>query len=217
MNGAHDLGGRMGFGPIERQADEPVFHAPWEARMFALSIALAQFNGWSMDEDRAACEDHTPGEYLRMSYFEIWYAAMARLLVQKRLISEQELRSGRATRPAMPSSRALRPDAVAQTELAAGSYLRDARRPARFKLAERVRARNIHPVGHTRLPRYLRGHAGEVVAVHGAFVFPDSNACGRGEDARWLYTVRFAASELWGGASKDAVHAELWEPYLEPA
>ena len=82
-----------------------------------------------------------------------------------------------------------------------------------------MRARNMHPVGHTRLPRYLRGHAGEIVAVHGAHVFPDSHAHGKGEDPRWLYAVRFEARDLWGEdrPAGDRVHADLWEPYLEPA
>jgi nitrile hydratase len=86
-----------------------------------------------------------------------------------------------------------------------------------FAVGDRVRARNIHPTGHTRLPRYARGKTGEIAAVHGAHVFPDSSAHGRGDDPQWLYTVRFSACELWGKDSRDLVHIDLWEPYLESA
>jgi nitrile hydratase len=96
-----------------------------------------------------------------------------------------------------------------------GSYQRQAKAPALFQIGDAVRTKNIHPQGHTRLPRYLRGHVGEIIGVHGAHVFPDSNAAGRGEDPRWLYTVRFKADEIWGNGSRDLIHADLWEPYLE--
>ena len=101
--------------------------------------------------------------------------------------------------------------------LAPGSYERPAPKPARFASGDHVRTRNLHPHGHTRLPRYMRGHRGEIIAVHGAHVFPDSNAHGWGEDPHWLYTVRFTAQEVWGSGSPDKIHADLWEPYLEPS
>ena len=100
---------------------------------------------------------------------------------------------------------------------AQGGYEREVAEPPRFRPGDRVRARSLHPRGHIRLPRYLRGQAGVIVRHHGAHVFPDSNAAGLGEDPRHLYTVRFEAAELWGNSSRDLVHADLWEPYLAAA
>jgi len=203
VNGAHDLGGMMGFGPVVAEPNEPVFHAPWEARLFALVVAAGEHGRWTLDEDRSACENRPPAEYLRLSYYEIWLAAFAKLLTEKAVTG---------TPPSPPQ--VLRPDNVAAAILARGEYVRPASAPQKFRSGDKVRTRNIHPTGHTRLPRYLRGHAGEIVAVHGAHVFPDSNAHGKGEDPQWLYTVRFAAGDVWGNASRDTIHADLWEPYL---
>ena len=98
-------------------------------------------------------------------------------------------------------------------------YDRPAPAPAKFRVGDKVRARNMHPKTHTRLPRYVRGHVGEVVRIVGCHVFPDSNAVGAGEDPHWLYTVRFDGRELWGADSDPTVKVsvEAWEPYLEPA
>ncbi len=217
MNGAHDLGGRMGFGRVTPEADEPVFHAPWEARMFAIALASGALDGWNLDEDRHACENRRPAEYLRLEYYQIWLEAFTKLLVEKGLASAAEIRDGRAAQPSPPSSRVLRPQAVLPSLLARGSYEREAQATSRFAIGDRARALNVHPKSHTRLARYLRGHVGEVIRVHGAHVFPDSNAHGKGEDPQWLYTLRFAARELWGREGRDLIHAEIWEPYLEPA
>jgi len=203
MNGAHDLGGMMGFGPVVAESDEPVFHASWEARLFALVVAAGEHGRWTLDEDRSACENRPPAEYLRLTYYEIWLAAFSKLLDEKRVFDS----------PPSPTQ-VLRPQHVAAALLARSEYVREAPAPQKFRVGDKIRARNVHPTGHTRLPRYLRGHAGEIVAVHGAHVFPDSNAHGKGEDPRWLYTVRFAAGDVWGNASRDTIHADLWEPYL---
>ncbi|MGQ0483875.1 MAG: nitrile hydratase subunit beta [Hyphomicrobiales bacterium] len=203
MNGAHDTGGMMGFGPVVPERNEPVFHAPWEARIFGLVLATGAHGGWTLDEDRSACENHPPAEYLRLSYYEIWLAGMTRLLAEKGMTGK---------RAALPP---LRPENAEAHARAGHSYERQAAAPQKFKVGDQVRTRNIHPAGHTRLPRYLRGHAGEIVRVHGAHVFPDSNAHGKGEDPQWLYSVRFAAGEVWGNSSCHKIHADLWEPYLE--
>lgn len=200
MNGAHDCGGMMGYGPVRPEADEPVFHARWEARMFALMSAAGDVGGWSIDEDRAACEAMHPLRYVETSYYEHWLSGLERLLEKH---------------PPMPGVTPTRAPEVWGLVSHAGSYRRQAAAPARFAVGGKVRTRNIHPEGHTRLPRYLRGHIGEIVAVHGANVFPDSHAAGRGEDPHWLYTVRFAAAEVWGSPSRHLIHADLWEPYLE--
>lgn len=219
MNGAHDLGGMMGFGPVRPERDEPVFHAAWERRVLAMNVAAGLIGGWSIDEGRHARENRHPREYLSLSYYALWHAGLAELLVAHGLVGADELAAGRSLRPAEKSIAA--PGAV--QVLAAVSrrapYEREPARPAAFRIGERVRAREMNPAGHTRLPRYARGKAGMVERVHGAHVFPDSAAHGRGEDPRWLYGVAFAARELWGEAADPAltVSVDCWEPYLEPA
>lgn len=214
MNGAHDCGGMMGFGPVVAERNEPVFHAPWEARMFALMSAAGDVGGWTLDEDRAACEAMEPGHYVTSSYYEHWLCGLERLLRTHGLATAEEIASGIAAthgRPVTPTAA----DAVWPVITAPGSYVRKAAAAPLFKAGDMVRARHLNPAHHTRLPRYLRGHAGEVVACHGAHVFPDSSSRGLGEDPRHLYTVRFAAAEVWGSAARDVIHADLWEPYLE--
>lgn len=214
MNGAHDCGGMMGFGPVNPPPSEPVFHAPWEARMFALMSAIGDVGGWTLDEDRAACEAMHPGHYIASSYYEHWLNGLEILAVRHGLATAAEIASGRAEGPGRAVA-PTRPSDVWPAVTAPGSYVRDAGAPPAFRPGTMVRARLLNPAHHTRLPRYLRGHVGEVVACHGAHVFPDSNATGQGEDPRPLYTVRFPAAALWGTATRDVVHADLWEPYLE--
>ncbi len=214
MNGAHDCGGMMGFGPVTPEANEPVFHAPWEARMFALMSAVGDIGGWTLDEDRSACESMHPGHYISSSYYEHWLHGLETLLQKHGLATPDEVRSGKAATPPKPVT-PTPPEAVWPAVTAPGSYRRDVKGAPLYATGQKVRARQIHPLGHTRLPRYLRGHTGEIIACHGAHVFPDANAAGHGESPQFLYTVRFKASELWGAPTRDAVHADLWEPYLE--
>ena len=214
MNGAHDCGGMMGFGPVVTEDNEPVFRAPWEARMFALMCAVGDVGGWTLDDDRAACEAMEPGHYITSSYYEHWLNGLEMLLQRHRLATAQEISSGAATtsgKPVTPTTA----EAVWPAVTAPGGYLRRSDAAPLFKPGDRVRTRLLNPAHHTRLPRYLRGHTGEIIACHGAHVFPDSNAQGLGEDPRHLYTVRFKASEVWGSAARDLIHADLWEPYLE--
>lgn len=219
MNGAQDLGGMMGFGPVEPEPAEPVFHAEWERRVFALTLAMGAAGRWNLDMSRHARESLHPARYLASTYYQIWLEGLAKLMVDAGLVTADELAAGRVIEPTAKLKRVLAAADVERTLAAGGPTEREPQGPARFQPGERVRARNMHPFGHTRLPRYLRGRAGEVVAVHGAHVFPDSHAHGLGEDPQWLYTVRFSARELWGPDrnARDAVHAALWEPYLEPA
>jgi len=212
MNGAHDTGGQMGFGPVRHEANEPVFHADWERRMFALMSAVA--GDWTLDEDRSACEAMPHLNYVTASYYEHWLHGLEHLLVAHGFANAEEIATGRAAQPAKhvtptPAS------AVWPTVTARGSYMRDVARAARFKAGDKVTARRLNPEGHTRLPRYLRGHAGTIIRIHGAHVFPDSNSCGEGEDPQWLYTVEFKGSEVWGTATTATICADLWEPYLE--
>jgi len=214
VNGAHDCGGMMGFGRVVAEENEPVFHAPWEARMFALMSAAGDVGGWTIDEDRAACEAMEPGHYITSSYYEHWLSGLERLLQKHGLATAGEISSSAATAPAK-SVTPTAAEAVWPAVTAPGSYERKIAVQPLFRAGDRVRTRHLNPTHHTRLPRYLRGHAGEIVACHGAHVFPDSNARGLGEDPRFLYTVRFRADGVWGNGAPDLIHADLWEPYLE--
>lgn len=214
MNGAHDCGGMMGFGPVSPEANEPVFHEAWEARMYALMSAVGDVGGWSIDEDRSACESMHPGHYIQSSYYEHWLHGLEALLAKHGLATAEEIRVGRSAAPPKPVI-PTPPQAIWAAVTTRGSYLRDIDTAPLFRIGARVRTRNFHPRGHTRLPRYLRGSTGEVIACHGAHVFPDANAADEGESPRHLYTVRFRAGEIWGSASDDLIHADLWEPYLE--
>lgn len=214
MNGAHDCGGTMGFGAVTPEADEPVFHEPWEARMFALMSAIGDVGGWTLDADRSACESMAPGSYITSSYYAHWLNGIEILLQKHGLASLTEIRSGKAVTSAKPVRPTLASD-VWPAVMAHGSYRREISRLPRFAIGDHVRARNIHPSGHTRCPRYLRGVSGEIIACHGAHVFPDSNASGKGEDPQYLYTLRCSATDVWGYGTGDLIHADLWEPYLE--
>ena len=218
MNGAQDMGGMMGFGPVEPEANEPVFHADWEKRVLAMTIAMGFAGGWSIDQSRFARENTPPRDYLSRSYYEIWLAGLERLLTERGLASPAEIAAGHAVGPAKPVTRILKPEEVAPMLAKGVGYERSAPAAALFAAGEKVRARNMHPTGHTRLPRYVRGHVGVVTQVHGAHVFPDASARSEGEAPQWLYTVRFAGRELWGDAADPtvSVSVDAWESYLEP-
>jgi len=218
MNGAQDMGGVHGFGPVEPEPNEPVFHSGWEKRAFALTLAMAMPGGWNIDMSRFARENRDPGEYLSMSYYQIWFAALETMLKERDLVSDDEILVGHPLRPAKPA-RALSPDDVAKVLHRGGPTERPTNTQAAFKPGDKVRARNIHPLTHTRLPRYVRGHLGTVERVIGFHVFPDSNATGAGENPQWLYTVVFTGDELWGaqGDPTTRISVDAWEPYLEPA
>jgi len=216
VNGAQDMGGEHGFGPIDREADEPVFHAEWERRAFALTIAMGATGEWNIDMSRFAREDRDPVDYLSRTYYEIWEAGLARLLEERGLVSGEEIEAGRALGEARPIARTLAAAQVEPALMARSGVDREPAGPARFAVGDRVRARNTHPRTHTRLPRYVRGHAGTIERVHGAHVYPDVHAVTGEEDPQWLYTVRFTARELWGDDENASITVDAWEPYLEP-
>jgi len=217
VNGVHDMGGMDGLGPVAPQSDEPLFHADWEKRVLALVIASPTRG--NIDAGRRQRELIPGPEYLRISYYERWFEALTAMLVNSGAISAEELASGRADPEAPKATPRLAPGQVEAALSRQGSYRRDISAPPAFKPGDAVRARNLHPPGHTRLPRYVRGRQGVVEVSHGAHVFPDTHAHGGGEDPRPLYTVRFTARELWGpdAAARDSISLDLWEPYLEPA
>jgi nitrile hydratase len=218
MNGAQDLGGMHGFGPVSPEPNEPVFHAEWERRVFALTVAMGFTGQWNIDTSRHARETLDPAHYLSSSYYRIWLAGLQKLLVRNELASREELRSGESTNAAAELQRILAAEDVERLLGRGGPSEREVPSPPAFAAGAKVRARNINPPGHTRLPRYARGRTGTVDRVHGAHVFPDANAHGKGEAPQWLYSVKFAAEELWGGEDPDgdAVFIDMWESYLDP-
>ena len=217
MNGVHDMGGMHGMGPIQHEANEPVFHARWEARSLALNLATAAWGKWNIDAGRHQIELLPPADYLRMSYYEKWFVRLRELLVNRGLVTREELESGQPAAGSTKASPRLTADKV--PSILANGTLASRKVPGspRFQVGQRVRARNIHPIGHTRLPRYARGKTGIVDRQHGAFVFPDTNAHFLGEKPQQVYSVRFAARELWGdqASARDSVYIDLWDDYLE--
>ena len=219
MNGVHDMGGLQCMGPIHPEKDEPVFHARWESRVFALARSMGAWGKWNIDASRYQREQIPAAEYLRMSYYEIWLTGLIELLVAKGLVTREEVTRGHPTPGTQPATPALTSDKVASLVSRGSPYNRSTQAAPRFQVGQSVRARNMHPKGHTRLPRYARAKQGTVERVHGVFVFPDANALFQGETPQPLYSVKFAARELWGAeaASRDNVYIDLWEDYLEPA
>lgn len=218
MNGIHDMGGMAGFGPVIREEDEPVFHSDWERKAFAISLAGSMYVGPG-DRFRHGRERIDPALYLTTSYYEQWFMTLKCLLVELGLATEDEIRTGRTTmRKELPFP-AFDGEAFAELLRSGAPATRtEGRLEPEFALGETVRARNIEITGHTRLPRYVRGKTGKVIAHHGSHVFPDTNAHDRGECAQPLYTVRFEAKVLWGDnvERRDCVCIDLWEDYLEP-
>jgi nitrile hydratase beta subunit len=218
MNGAHDMGGTQGFGPVLIEANEPLFHHPWERRILGLTLAMGATGSWNIDMSRRARENRSPGEYLGLSYYELWLAGLETLLVETELATDEEIKTGKPAGPAKPVKAVLTAEAVPEV-LARGSPAnRTVGFPPRFEVGAAVRTKVINPRTHTRIPRYARGRRGVIHAHHGAHVFPDARAHGQGDAPHHLYTVRFAAKELWGpDTTADEVFVDLWEPYLEAA
>jgi nitrile hydratase len=217
MNGVHDMGGMHGMGPIAPEADEPLFHAPWEARVLAMTLAVGAWGRWTIDASRHERERIPGPTYLAMSYYEKWFTALIELIVRSGLASRAEIEAGRPADDAVRATPPLGRDRVADTLSKGSPYTRPAVAPARFAVGDGVRARTINPEGHTRLPRYARGRQGVISHDHGVHVFPDTNAHGQGEQPQRLYGVTFAARELWGEAAapRDTVNLDLWDSYLD--
>lgn len=219
MDGIHDMGGMHGLGPIEVEADEPVFHHEWEARMFGISEAATRHPDWSTDYFRHARECMPADLQLTMSYYEQWHYTYAIMYVEAGMLSEAEVIGGKAAPGTAPRSDARQAGDPRKIAYVKDDSARALDAPPVFAVGDLVVARNIHPTGHTRLPRYVRGKRGRIRAHHGGHVLPDSSAHGLGDDPRHLYSVEFAARELWGpgAAPKDKVCLDLWENYLDPA
>ena len=207
-------------GPVLPEANEPVFHASWEGRVRAMVVLTGAWRRWNIDAFRHSIERLPPVDYLGYSYFEKWFDALiARAARRRAHHARKNWRAGTWPQGTPVASPPVTADTVMNVITAIGSYRRDVAAQPRFAAGDRVRAKNINPEGHTRLPRYVRGHVGTVERDHGAHVFPDSNARCAGEAPQFLYTVRFTARELWGEAANpaDQVSLDMWESYLEPA
>ncbi|OWW03370.1 nitrile hydratase subunit beta [Rhizobium sp. R72] len=217
MNGPHDLGGLMGFGPVAPEKDEPYFHAEWEKRALGLTLSSGALGAWNIDESRHARENIPPANYLGASYYEIWTRALEVLLQRHGFVTADEIDAGHKQTDGAAPKRVLKADMVAGVLAKGGPCDRPVATPPRFAAGDRVRTINFNPTTHTRLPRYARSKAGVVEAVQGSFVFPDDNAHGKGENPQWVYTVVFDGSEIWGeGADPTlSVSIDAWESYLE--
>jgi nitrile hydratase len=219
MNSVHDMGGMHGMGPVQPEKNEPVFHARWEARVFALNRAVGAWGKWNIDASRHQKERIPAAEYLRMSYYEKFLVGMTELLIKSGLVSAAEVQSGKPARGSKKMSPALTADKVPALVAKGVPASRNAPSASKFRVGQRIRTSNINPEGHTRLPRYARGKFGTIERDHGVFVFPDTNAHFGGENPQHVYSVRFDARELWGPqvSPQDAVYVNLWDDHLEPA
>lgn len=219
MNGPHDLGGQMGFGPVAPDPLEPKFHAEWERRALGVTLATGAMGAWNIDESRHMRESLHPALYYNSSYYEIWIRALERLLERHGFVSADERAAGHGIWPGVKPLRV--PNAAdVPGVLARGAPCdRPVKAAPKFEPGQQVRMINEHPTGHTRLPRYARGKLGVIEAVRGGYVFPDTNAHAKGENPEHLYTVVFDGRELWGKRGDPAlsVSVDAWESYVEPA
>jgi nitrile hydratase len=218
MNGPHDLGGQMGFGPVGPEKDEPSFHAEWEKRALGLTLSSGAIGVWNIDESRHARESIPPAAYLSASYYEIWIRALETLLERHGFATAEEIDAGHKRAEGAVPPRVLKAEMVAGVLAKGGPCDRPVDEPARFAAGDKVRTKNFNPTTHTRLPRYARAKVGVVEAVQGSFVFPDDNAHGKGENPQWVYTVVFDGSEIWGESADPSLTLSIdaWESYLEP-
>ena len=219
MNGVHDMGGMDGFGKVEPEPDEPMFHTEWEARVLAMVRAMGAAGAFNIDASRFYREALPPHVYLASSYYKKWLLGLEDLLIDRGYIAADEIAAGHATQPAKPLKRGKFTVNDVERIMVRGKFARAAPAPAKFKPGDRVRARNIHPPTHTRLPRYARGRLGVVELLHGCHAFPDAVATDQGDSPQWLYTVVFEGRELWGPDTDPTVKISIdaFEPYLEPA
>ncbi|HWW45705.1 MAG TPA: nitrile hydratase subunit beta [Acidimicrobiia bacterium] len=209
MDGVHDLGGVAGFGPVDREPNEPVFHEAWERDVFRVNGAVGSAGLMNGGTFRHSIERMDPAHYLGSSYYEHWLTGLATLLVERGIVEAAELdRRAGGRFPLSRPDRGVAPDPDAPD-----------RRTPRFAVGDHVRVRERHPLGHTRAPRYVQGKRGEVVRVDGAASVPDVEAHSDRRRVEPTYSVRFTSRELWGdgGADGEVLHVDLWEGYLESA
>ena len=223
MNGVHDMGGQQGFGTVLIEEAEPLFHADWESRAMAMTVAMGASGQWNIDLSRSARESLPPDIYLSSSYYEIWVRALEKLMLERHMVTAAELETGQMITPPVNVSKVLTRDSVDAALKAGSPTERPIDQPALFKVGQKVRALNMHPQGHTRLPRYVRGHVGTIVSLHGGHVMPDQHTLRAlppfHVSVEWLYTVVFEGPTLWGSDSDPTleVTVDAWQSYLEAA
>jgi nitrile hydratase subunit beta len=217
VNGVHDMGGMDGFGKVEAEANEPTFHEKWEGRVMAMVRAMGAAGAYNIDTSRFYRESLPPHVYLASTYYQKWLYGLEDNLLDKGFVTESELASGHAKDPAKPLKRGKFGLDDVERIMVRGHFERPAHAAAKFKVGDRVRAKNMHPLTHTRLPRYTRGHVGAIERILGCQVFPDSAAMELGESPQWLYNVVFDGTELWGPDADPTVKVSIdaFEPYLE--
>jgi nitrile hydratase len=220
MKGGHDLGGRQGLGPIspEPENEEPVFHADWERRVFAMTLATGMLGQWNIDESRFARESQHPVDYLKNSYYENWLAGIQNLLVRKGLVTKEELAAACGVQKA--AAQLTIPNAQEALRIigTGGPTLMPSDAAPTFNVGDTVRAKKMHTEGHSRLPAYAQGSIGVIEENYGCHVYPDKNSLGE-RIGEYLYRVRFSSNSLWGSSGENAdeneVLIDLWQPYLE--
>lgn len=223
MDGIHDVGGVQGFGPLEIEADEPVFHHDWEKRVFALAMATPFVAEYGDDQFRRHIESMPPRQYLNSSYYQLWFDGMISLLKELDVLSDAELTNAQTVNSL--------PERFAGNQQAQADELMDvvlqgesqamprATGPHRFRIGDRVVTCTHMPSVHNRLPSYARGKSGQVVDEYGQFMLADTNSIGDGPNPQMLYGVEFTATDLWGDVadSGNTVCLDLWDAYLSPA
>ena len=218
MDGIHDMGGMDGFGPIPIENEGSVFHATWEARVWAMNTALGAWGKWNIDAGRYTLEQLDPALYLGSSYYQRWLYRTENILVDHGLVSREEIETPPTNRNTKKLQEPLSLDEVLTRQRNTRSARLNDDVAPRYHVGDQVRARNIHPKGHTRIPRYVRGRLGIIDRDHGVFIFPDTNAVFAGKRPQHLYSVCFTAREIWGtkAVNKDKVYVDMWDDYLEP-
>ena len=213
MNGIHDMGGMQDMGPVRREPNEPVFHASWERRMFALFNSLDL--PWPIM--RHQIDLIPPADYLSISYYERWLSAIVPLTINAGMLTPSEIETGKVIAGRNEKYHVVTAAEVATWSSPDPNPATFPNMAAAFRVGQRVRARNVNPVGHTRLPRYARGKTGTIHRDHAIAAFHDAVAHGLGKQAQHVYSVRFTARELWGATAspRDCVYLDLWEAYLE--
>ena len=220
MNGIHDMGGMDNFGPVVPEENEPVFHDDWERKIFALTIAMFPAGYCNVDEMRRTTECIEPAVYLRAKYYQKWLLTLESIALEKDILTEEEIESGRSIREEGGFKLDAVPAEMIQYAMSNPISARvDKEIEPKFKVGDEIIAKNLHPLHHTRIPRYIRGKRGVIEQDHGVFLLADTNAHGGPDKPQHVYTVKFSARELWGedAAPKDTLCIDLHDDYMDHA
>lgn len=214
MKGAHDLGGKHGFGPVDRSQTEDFVYR-WEEQVFGLTLTCGMLGHWNLDQSRYARENTDPVHYLTSTYYEHWLHGLETLLIENALISKDELK-GHSPPSTQTADVAVPPDATKRIVETGAPTLLPEKKPARFSVNDTVVVKKESAKGHTRSPSYVHGVAGTVVKLHGAHIYADEHAKSGTKIPEHLYSIRFEAQQLWGESAEpnSSVYVDLFEPYL---